>query len=448
MNKSNQLNKLLLEVSQSPIIDSGDYKAAAEFVTGIGRKGLNVARCSIWTLDKNITEIDCLMLNHGDHIDYPDSAFSDKEYPAYFDALREKRFIVANDAISDPDTIEFKSYLMEEGIHSILDAPIRKGGVIVGTLCCEHVGPARTWTPEEQSFAGTLADILGRALTAQDRLTAQTHLEDTNRRLSQLIEERNHHLNLAFQQISEQEKMVALGQLVAGIAHEINNPIGLGVTTVTHIQQMTHDISNAFKAGTITQTQFKDFLESIEEGSHLLLENLNRAAELVRSFKQIAVDQSNDSVMEINLGDTLTNIVKSLKPELKKKHQTEINLICPANIRLNSCPGSIAQIMTNLLMNAGIHAFSEDQKDRSIFIEVEPLEDHIQITVEDNGQGISEEVKDSLFEPFVTTRRSKGGSGLGLNIVQNLVTQTLHGTIKLETEAGKFTRFTLTLPNS
>jgi signal transduction histidine kinase len=448
MNPSNPLNQLLLEVSQSPLIDSGDYQATAEYVTRLGRKGLNVSRCSVWQLNNNFSEIRCLVLNKEDEIEYPNTSFTDCDYPSYFKALREKRFIVANNAHADPDTFEFRSYLAQEGINSILDAPIRKDGVIVGTFCCEHTGDLRNWTTQEQSFAATLADILGRALTASDRLSVQNDLSETNFRLSKLIEERTHHLSLAFEQISEQEKMASLGQLVAGIAHEINTPIGLGITTASHIQELTEHILNAYQQKTMTESKFKEYLASMEEGSEILLNNLKRAAELIKSFKQIAVDQTDDNFLEINLVETLNNIVKSLQPELKKKYQTDITLICETDIQLNSCPGSIAQILTNLLLNAGIHAFPEHQKDRQVFVEVTPMSEHVQIAVEDNGQGINQDIVDSVFDPFVTTRRQQGGSGLGLHIVYNLITQTLKGAIEVTTKANEYTRFTLKIPRN
>lgn len=448
MSEQEQLNKLLLEVSQSPTIDYGDYASAMKYVTQICRAGLDVARCSVWQLDKTFTQIRCLILNHSKGIEESNNTCTETDYPAYFKALREKRFIVADNAQVDPDTFEFKDYLQEEHIASILDAPIRQGGHIVGTLCCEHTGQIRAWSPDEQSFVGSLADILGRALTAQDRRQVQQSLEESNQYLSKLIDERTHHLSLAFEQISEQEKMASLGKLVAGVAHEINNPIGLGITTATHIEDMTLQISKAFQEGTITQSQFKEYIEVVEEGSLLLIENLHRAADLVKSFKQIAVDQSDNSFLEINLVETLNNIVNSLKAELKKKHQTTIQLNCPKNILLNTCPGSIAQIMTNLLMNAGIHAFPEEQTDRHVSITVEDQQTQIKLCVKDNGQGIRPEIINKIYEPFVTTRRSQGGSGLGLNIVHNLVTQKLQGTIEVESQPNQFTRFIVFIPKT
>jgi len=447
MTTLHSLNQQLLDVSLSPDIDSGDYQAASRCITKAACDGLQVTRSSVWQLNPDMTEMRCLVLIHNNQYEPLDFVLTENDYPAYFKALKEKRFIVASDAQHHPDTYEFKDdYLVPLGISSMLDAPIRKSGEMIGILCCEHTGTGREWNEIEESFAGALADLLGRALTAQDRLIAQKKLEETNENLKQLIQERTEGLAIANQQISEQEKMAALGQLVAGVAHEINTPIGISITTTSHIEHISRQIEVSFKNGAITETQFSEYIHSVLESSKLLQGNLNRAAELIKSFKQIAVDQSDDSFLEINLRETLLNIANSVRPELKKKYQTQIEIECPENIVILSCPGSIAQILTNLLMNAGIHAFKDDQKNRRVSISALQDMDNTIIVVEDNGQGIASDFIDKIFEPFVTTRRSQGGSGLGLNIVHNLINQKLKGEIKVESEPDQFTRFTIKLP--
>lgn len=328
----------------------------------------------------------------------------------------------------------------------MLDVPIRKSGEVVGILCCEHTGPVREWNEIEESFAGALADLLGRALTAKDRLIAQQDLQTANAHLEKLLQERTDNLATANQLIANQEKMVALGQLVAGVAHEINTPIGIGITTASHLEHLSRQIGHSFEKGEITETEFSEYIQAMIEGNSLLQNNLDRAAKLVKSFKQIAVDQSDDALMEINLKETLLNIANSVRPELRKKHQTHIDLQCPDDIYILSCPGSIAQVVTNLLMNAGIHAFTDGHKDRRVEISAIQENNEVLITVKDNGQGIASAVFDKIFEPFVTTKRSEGGSGLGLNIVFNLINQKLKGEIKVESEPNQFTRFTIKLP--
>jgi len=447
MTTLHSLNQQLLDVSLSPDIDSGDYQAASRCITKAACDGLQVTRSSVWQLNPDMTEMRCIVLIHNNQYEPLDFVLTENDYPAYFKALKEKRFIVANDAHHHPDTGEFKDgYLVPLGISSMLDAPIRKSGEMVGILCCEHTGTGREWNEIEESFAGALADLLGRALTAQDRLIAQKKLEDTNEHLEQLVLERTEHLAIANKQIAEQEKMAALGQLVAGVAHEINTPIGIGITTTSHIEHLSRQIEHSFEEGEITEAQFSDYIHSMLEGSKLLQDNLNRAAELVKSFKQIAVDQSDDTFLEINLRDTLLNIANSVRPELRKKHQTQIELECPENIFIFSCPGSIAQVLTNLLMNAGIHAFEDSHKERTVVISASQQSDGTIILVQDNGQGIAASLIDKIFEPFVTTKRSQGGSGLGLNIVYNLINQKLKGEIKVESEPDQFTRFTIKLP--
>lgn len=441
------LNALFLEVSRSPDLDSGDYLTAAKLICKAACSGLKCSRTSIWHLNPEQTELNCLALYQDGVFESAEFTLTAKEYPKYFDAVKDTRFIVANDANNHPDTSEFSEhYLKPQGISSMLDAPIRQGGEMVGIICSEHIGDVREWSELEKSFSGALSDMLGRALTAKDRKEACLKLEKANEQLENMVAERTKELVLAQTQISDQEKMASLGQLVAGVAHEINTPIGIGVTTASHIEHMTYEVKQAFESGTITESQFSNFISSVEEGTKLLLDNLNRAAKLIKSFKQVAVDQSDNSFLLVNLKTTLSNIADSLRPELKKKYRTQIQLDCPDGIALYTCPGSIAQILTNLIVNAGIHAFPEEQTDRQVHITAKEEGRQIEIIIEDNGQGVADEIKDKAFEPFVTTRRAQGGSGLGLNIVHNLVTQKLNGIIELTSEKGKFTRFRLTIP--
>lgn len=247
-------------------------------------------------------------------------------------------------------------------------------------------------------------------------------------------------------QLIEQEKLAALGSLVPSITHEINTPIGIGITTTTHLSEITREIQKSFSAGKITQRQFKDYLDSVAEASRLLFDNLNRAVDLIRSFKQMAVDQNDELALEICVKETLDNIIKSIRPEMRKKHLCNVELECDPSIKARTCPGSIAQVITNLVMNAGIHAFDDGHSERNIRIKVTVTDDQFNIEISDNGKGIPEELRPKVFEPFMTTRRNSGGSGLGLNIVKKLVEERLNGSISLISETGKFTCFSINLP--
>ncbi len=251
-------------------------------------------------------------------------------------------------------------------------------------------------------------------------------------------------LKLTQQQLVEQEKMASLGELVAGVAHEINTPIGVCITAVSHLGESIVVIVKAFKDGSLTKQQFSDMISVITESAGIVDSNLRRAADLVKAFKAVAVDQSSAERRTIGLEDYLHDILTSLRPKLKRTPH-EINIEIESDIQLYCDPGLISQIFTNLIMNSLNHAFKVDQVGQ-IKIQANQLGDTLHLSYADNGQGIEPEILNRLFDPFVTTKRGQGGSGLGTHIIYNLVTQGLGGRIQCASEVGKGVRFDITLP--
>jgi signal transduction histidine kinase len=374
-------------------------------------------------------------------------------YPNYFAALRHDRFIVANDAHTHHDTAEFSAgYLTPLDIYSMLDAPIRKDGKIVGVLCCESVGHQHLWNIVEQSFAGMLADLAGRALVEKERKSAQKLLEEANASLERQVEIRTQDLTNTLNtlrstqtQLIENEKMASLGNLVAGVAHEVNTPLGISITANSHLHNTVEQLSKLYQENALTATQFKESMQTILEASRILTKNLSRAARLVSSFKQVAVNQSDEAIVSFSFCDTLNDILNSLKHSLKI-NQITFQISCHESLVFESYPGAITQVVTNLTMNSIAHAFENDSTDKKITIEVEETDNNVTIIFEDNGQGIDEAIQNKVFDPFFTTKRGRGGSGLGLNIVHNIVIQQLQGSIELHSELGKGSKFIITLP--
>ena len=262
----------------------------------------------------------------------------------------------------------------------------------------------------------------------------------TNRNLIDSIE----NLNNTRDQLVQNEKMAALGELVAGVAHEINTPVGIGVTAASHLQDAVILFTKKFNDENITKTEFSAFLHNANEGSEILLNNLQRAAKLIRSFKQIAVDQTSENRRSFNIKETIEETLLSLQPKTK---QTLINikLECPENIEIDSYPGSYSQIISNLITNSLIHGYEENQKG-TIKITVKINENNILISYSDDGSGIPEENVSKIFDPFFTTRRGSGGSGLGLHLVFNIITQQLKGEILLSNKQTKGISFEIILP--
>lgn len=245
-------------------------------------------------------------------------------------------------------------------------------------------------------------------------------------------------------QIVETEKMASLGQMVAGVAHEVNTPIGLGVTASTLLQDKLADIQKAFDDKKLTSSQLAKFLSESKENLGIIYRNMERAASLISSFKRVAVDQSNENRRQFNMLQLINEVLLSLRPNLKKtQHQVQVN--CPPELELDSKPGPINQILINLIMNSLIHAF-EHIEQGEITIDVNVSNNHCQLVYRDNGAGVPETIKKRIFDPFVTTKRGEGGSGLGLHLVYNLVTQALNGKIVLDSTLGQGVRFQIDFP--
>ncbi|MGB0389337.1 MAG: hybrid sensor histidine kinase/response regulator, partial [Ardenticatenaceae bacterium] len=262
-------------------------------------------------------------------------------------------------------------------------------------------------------------------------------LQEMNQELTTTLK----HLQATQKQLIESEKMAALGNLVAGVAHEINTPLGVGITAASTLDRETDFFINASKKG-LKRAILTDYIHTARQSSHLILTNLRRAADLVDSFKQVAVDQTTVEKRYFYLKKYLKSILRSLGPKLSR-HHVEIN--GDEKIRLYSYPGALSQVITNLVMNSLTHAYQQGQKGE-LRIQLTQQEQQLLITYADDGCGIPSKDLEKIFEPFFTTARQRGGTGLGLHIVYNLVTQKLGGTISCESIEGVGTKFVLILP--
>lgn len=265
-------------------------------------------------------------------------------------------------------------------------------------------------------------------------------LQKTNKELAQTVD----NLKATQEQLIESEKMAALGGLVAGVAHEINTPIGMGVTMASTLANATKLFVTDYKKGKLKRSALNSYLKTTLEGSELLLDNLQRAAELVQSFKQVAVDQTSFLKREFTVKEYISSTLLSLDLKLKQgKHHAKVN--GNEHVILHSYPGAFSQVITNLAMNSMIHAYEEKESGQLCF-DVILEENHVRIEYSDDGCGIPVDHLDKIFEPFFTTARNRGGTGLGLHIVYNLVTQKLKGTIRCKSQVGEGTTFIIRLP--
>jgi signal transduction histidine kinase len=314
---------------------------------------------------------------------------------------------------------------------------------MVGIVCAEHRGEPRVWAADEVAFLCSLADLFGRVLTAAERRDYQQRLESLNASLEQRVSERTQELSAALEYLEkakvhlvESEKLAALGQLVAGVAHEINTPVGVIVTAVSHCSTRIDELREAMSKGSLTRTEFEGGLAEVSEGLGMALRNAERAAGLVESFKRTAADQTHDVRARFDLAATLADVLATLKPMLRRRG-VEARLAEMPEMICESYPGSLAQIMTNLVVNACVHGYGDPAPaDAVIHVEASLDGDVVCLRVRDEGRGMDAAERAHAFEPFYTTARQTGGTGLGLSIVRTLVERTLLGEIQLLSERG------------
>jgi signal transduction histidine kinase len=245
----------------------------------------------------------------------------------------------------------------------------------------------------------------------------------------------------------EAEKLAALGGLVAGVAHEVNNPVGISMTVASSLSRRCESFASELEQGQMRRSRLVEFIEGNREAANQLVANLQRAGELIQSFKQVAVDRSHAERRQFDLRQSTEQILASLRPGLKKSH-IELVTEIPDGIVMDSYPGHYGQVLTNLFLNAVKHGF-DGVPEGTIHIEARPVGvGQVEINFYDDGKGMTEEVQRRAFDPFFTTRRGEGGTGLGLHIVYNLVTRRLGGRIMLSSAPWRGTTFRVTLPLS
>ncbi len=357
------------------------------------------------------------------------------------------------------------------------------GGVLVSVvLVADIIRPLQTAVAVSEAIAGgnldqtivvVRTDEAGKLLRAMDRmrLRLRDRLEADHRRaeeelrfereqaavlsnLAQVAAKSRENaeqalvdLRAAQAQLVESEKMASLGGLVAGVAHEINTPLGNALGASTYLRQRTREVRSMFGHGKLKKSDAEAYFVTADEATIIMNTNLERASELVQSFKQVAVDQTHDLCRNFYLAPYIDDILISLKPRLKKgAHHVRVQ--CPADLEMYQYAGGLAQVMSNLIMNALVHAFAHRDGGIITITAIDQPAGTVELTVADDGCGIPSDTLGHIFEPFFTTKRGEGGSGLGLHIVFNIVTQRLGGSISVESMVEIGTRFTIICPRA
>ncbi|CUI07090.1 GAF domain-containing sensor histidine kinase [Massilia antarctica] len=331
-------------------------------------------------------------------------------------------------------------------IASWMGAPMLVHDQPYGVIIVQSYDPAIVYTEADLELLAFMASHVAVAIA---RMQADRAVRVAKERL----EQQNGALNAALTALRDaqtelvrQEKLASLGRLVAGVAHEINTPLGICVTATSHLVQELKLTREEMAAGEMTEDSLQQFFDIIDQSLRIMTTNTQRAAALVRSFKQVAVDQSSEDIRSFNMKAYLAEVLLSLQPRLKGR-PVKVEVDCPDEIVLDSFPGAVSQIVTNLVMNSLVHGFTREQAG-TIRMEVRLDGGQVWFDYSDDGAGMDQETLAKLFDPFFTTRRGQGGSGLGAHIVYNLVTGPLGGSVKVDSAPGKGLHYRLRFPQS
>ncbi len=268
-----------------------------------------------------------------------------------------------------------------------------------------------------------------------------------NNELEARVEARTKELQQAHEELIRSEKLAALGSLVAGVAHELNTPIGNSVTVASTLHDKTVEFADEVGEGTLRRSSLNAYLESARTASDLLLRSLSQARALVASFKQVAVDQTSDQRRRFDLREVVGEVLTTLSPTLRKT-PFKVTMEIPEGIVMDSFPGPLGQVVSNFVNNAVLHAF-EGRDHGHVELRASLADnDEVMLSVSDDGIGIPEENLRRIFDPFFTTKLGQGGSGLGLNIVYNIATRVLGGRVTVSSAVGNGATFTLRMPVS
>ncbi|WP_049974600.1 sensor histidine kinase [Azospirillum sp. B4] len=343
------------------------------------------------------------------------------------------------------------------------------GVAVVWSLRAGGVLPAAIWTEAALYAPNAIGLVLltfgvayrigkereerERALEASEAALrrANDELEDRVRTRTAELSDSLEKLKRSQDALVQSEKLASLGQLVAGVAHEINTPIGVTLTTASHVSERVTAIDHLVRDGRLRRSDLMDFMGELTESARLMLANIGRAATLIQSFKQVSADQSSEERRRVELCAYMEEVVASLGPNLRRHgHMAEV--VCQGPVELETYPGLLAQVLTNFVSNSILHGYDAGVRGRITLTarRLAPEGDGAggaEVVYQDDGRGIPAAILPRIFDPFFTTRRGAGGTGLGLNIVYNLVTHRLKGTVRAASEAGAGTRFTLVLPD-
>ena len=296
-----------------------------------------------------------------------------------------------------------------------------------------------------QALLRAFEDLRGHASTLEDQVAQRTaELTSANNELTMALA----NLKTAQRELVESEKLASLGRLVAGVAHELNTPLGNAMTVVSALGDRWAKLDQMLADNTpMRRSQLEELVKDTRRGQDILQRNVQKAADLVRDFKQVAIDQTTDSRRDFELSQVIEDVLVMVEPSFK---HTPFKIVTDLSrdLEMSSYPGALGQVLTNLLMNALVHGF-EGRDEGLVRVSCRPHgQDQVELVVEDDGRGMDASIVRKIFDPFFTTKLGKGGSGLGMHIVHNIVTNVLGGQIEVQSTPGQGSRMTMLMPRS
>ena len=349
-------------------------------------------------------------------------------------AIRERRVVHEPDVLISGGYSELQK---TSGYRSILIVPMLRDDVAIGAIAVMRLEP--------QLFPRAQVELLrtfaGQAVIAIENTRLFNELQERTRQLSQSLDD----LRAAQGSLVQTEKLAALGRLVAGVAHEINTPVGTSLTVASALIDKTRKFEAGVAKGDVRRSTLTEFIAASREAASQIMINLGNAVELIQSFKQVAADRNVSDRRRFDLGEVTEQVVRGLRFGLRGQNVT-VTVDCAPDLAMNSYPGPYGQVLTNLVLNAAAHAFP-DGAGGSVHIAAQASgKNNVEVLFSDDGCGMSPEIRRQVFDPFFTTRRDQGNTGLGLHIVHNIVTNRLGGRIHLETKPGMGTKIQIIVP--
>jgi signal transduction histidine kinase len=349
-------------------------------------------------------------------------------------AVRERR------VVHEPDVLVSGGYSelqRTSGYRSILIVPMLRDEVAIGAIAVMRLEP-KLFPKAQVELLKTFA---GQAVIAIENTRLFTELQERTRQLSKSLED----LSAAQDSLVQTEKLAALGRLVAGVAHELNTPVGTSLTVASAVIEKTNRFEADVAGGNVRRSALTEFISASREAASQIMINLGHAVDLIQSFKQVAADRNVSDRRRFDLGEVTEQVVKGLRFGLGSQN-LKVSVECEADLAMNSYPGPYGQVLTNLVLNSVVHAFPDGAQGNVHIAAQASGKGNVEVLFSDDGCGMSPEVRRQVFDPFFTTRRDQGSTGLGLHIVYNIVTNRLGGRINLETRPGAGTKIRIIMP--